>query len=230
MTSASSPTRIAVLGAGGRAGQAIVAEAVSRGHEVTAIVRDPERHSDLRHPNVTMVAGDGLNPPSIVQAATGAQALVSAVTPFTAPPSSFEDFDHDFYAQIAETLTHAADRAQAGRVVVVGLFATLRTTDGALVADQPELFPESLRPFAHAHAAGIERLHSTGTGLDWLVLAPPPALAQEVPSTGRYVLGNDTMNPQKWQSPLSYVDLAIAILDEVDHPTRRRELVAVYGS
>ncbi|HEX2312530.1 MAG TPA: NAD(P)H-binding protein, partial [Thermomonospora sp.] len=39
--------KIIVFGAGGRAGRAAVAEAVRRGHEVTAVVRDPARHPDL---------------------------------------------------------------------------------------------------------------------------------------------------------------------------------------
>ena len=38
---------IAIIGAGGRAGRAAVNEARRRGHKVTAVVRDPERHAGL---------------------------------------------------------------------------------------------------------------------------------------------------------------------------------------
>jgi putative NADH-flavin reductase len=40
-------SRVAVLGAGGRAGRAIVREAARRGLPVVAVVRDPRRHADL---------------------------------------------------------------------------------------------------------------------------------------------------------------------------------------
>jgi hypothetical protein len=229
-TTAVPPLRIAVLGAGGRAGRAITTTATSRGHAVTAIVRDPDRHRDLGGPDVTVVAGDGLDAASTARAAAGAQALVSAVTPFTAPPASFDGFDTGFYARIADTLTHAARDAGIGRVVVVGLFATLHTPDGGLVADDPGLFPEALRPFAHAHAAAIERLRTTAAGLDWLVLAPPPTLGPDAPGGGRYVLGDENMDASRWEAPLSYADLATAVVDQITQPTRHREHVAVYGT
>lgn len=40
--------KIAVIGAGGKAGGNIVKEALDRGHEVTAIVRDPAKVTDSR--------------------------------------------------------------------------------------------------------------------------------------------------------------------------------------
>lgn len=39
--------RIAVFGAAGNVGSRVVAEALSRGHEVAAVVRDPARFRDL---------------------------------------------------------------------------------------------------------------------------------------------------------------------------------------
>ncbi|WGP06180.1 NAD(P)H-binding protein [Bacillus subtilis] len=221
---------VAILGAGGRAGRAITSTAVARGHAVTAIVRDPARHTDLHQVGVTVVAGDALDPASISIAAAGAQVLVSAVTPFTAPPATFDGFDTGFYARVADTLARAAEKNLIERVVVIGLFATLHTGGGGPVADDPDLFPPTLRPFADAHAAGVDRLRESGAGLDWLVLAPPPALGADAPSSGRYVLGDGTADPGRWETLLSYGDLATAVLDQIEQTTRRRELVAVYGT
>lgn len=230
MTTTHQAIRIAVLGAGGRAGRAITSEAVHRGHHVTAIVRDPARHRDLAEQNVLVTAGDALDADSIVRAASGAGALVGAVTPFTAPPASFEGFDTAYYVHIADALTRAAAEIGIARAVEVGLFATLRTPDGRLVLDDPDLFPEALGPFARAHAAGADRLRETGRDLDWLVLAPPPALSPGAPSRGSYQLGDDTLDLQRHHLPLSYKDLAVAVLDQIDRPTRHQELTAVYGS
>ena len=49
---------IIVFGAGGRAGRQIVSEAARDGHAVTAVVRDPSKHEDLAHENITLVEGD----------------------------------------------------------------------------------------------------------------------------------------------------------------------------
>ncbi|WP_211310633.1 hypothetical protein [Thermasporomyces composti] len=50
------------------------------------------------------------------------------------------------------------------------------------------------------------------------------------PRTGRYELGDDHADTTKWQRPLSYADLAVAALDQIERPTRHREQVAVYGA
>lgn len=177
-----------------------------------------------------MSAGDALDPASITGATADAAALVSAVTPFTAPPASFEGFDTGYYSRVVETLEATAAGTGVERLVMISLFAALRTPAGGLVADDPAQFPEALRPFALAHHRGIDRLHETGAGLDWLALAPPPMLHPDAPATGRYLLGDHTLDPRLAQAPLSYTDLATAVLDQIEHPTRHREHVAVYGT
>ena len=219
-----------VIGAGGRAGHAITTEAVRRGHQVTAIVRDPARHPGLDAGPITVTAGDALDAESIGRAASGARALVSAVTPFSEPPASFDGFDTGYYAQVVDTLIEAALEAGVARLVVIGLFASLRSPAGGMVADDPAGFPPPFRPFAHAHAAGVDRLRETGAGLDWLVLAPPPNLTLDVVPAGGYSLGDATLDPRLSSAPLSYQDLARAAVDEIDNPTRHQAHTAVYGT
>lgn len=236
---------ISVFGAGGRAGRAISAAAESRGHDVSAVVRDIHRHPGVSGDRISLVTGDALDPLSVAQAAAGSSAIVSAVTPFTAPPASFDGFDIGYYERVATALVEGAARAGVGRLVIVGLFATLRTPDGGLVLDDPALFPEALRPFARAHLRGVESLralgdagagnhvegghHPAGT-VDWLVLAPPPGLSTTVEPTGRYRIGTGTVERESWTAPLAYSDLARAVLDEIDHPTRHRDHVAIYAA
>ncbi|MEV6923920.1 NAD(P)H-binding protein [Dactylosporangium sp. NPDC051485] len=216
---------IAVLGAGGRAGRAVVAEAVRRGHRVVAIVREPARHDDLRGPGVTLAAGDALDPASLAPAAAGARGLVCAVTPFTTPPASFDGFDAGYYGRVFAAIAATG----VARTVVVGLFATLRAPEGGLVLDDPALFPAALRPFARAHADGIERLRAT-EGTDWLVLSPPPGLSPDAEPTGRYLLAEPVVDARRWARPLAHADLATAVLDELDRPTARRAHLAVYAA
>ncbi|MGI5240261.1 NAD(P)-dependent oxidoreductase [Dactylosporangium sp. CA-139066] len=215
---------IAVLGAGGRVGRAVIAEAARRGHPVIAIVRGPARHDDLRGPGVTLAAGDALDSGSLVRAAAGARGLVCAVTPFSAPPASFSGFDPGYYERVFAAVTATG----VPRAVVVGLFATMHTPDDGRVLDDPELFPAALRPFARAHADGIERLRAE-PGADWIVLSPPPGLHPDAVPTGRYRLTEPVVDRRWWDRPLAHADLALAVLDELDHPTARRAHLAVHS-
>ncbi len=87
---------IVVFGAGGRAGRQAVAEARRRGHQVTAVVRDPAAHGDLS--DVRVVAGDVTDPVSVERAAAGHDAALSAAADLSVAP-------HDFFTASARALS-----------------------------------------------------------------------------------------------------------------------------
>jgi putative NADH-flavin reductase len=142
-------SRVAVLGAGGRAGRAIVREAARRGLPAVAVVRDPRRHADLATEDIEVVEGDALDAGSLAAIIDPSiSAIMSAVTPFTVPPRDFSTLDPQFYFRAAAAIRAvAADR----RIIVVGLFATLQTVSGGLVMDDADAFPPALRPFVVSH-------------------------------------------------------------------------------
>ncbi|MBC7447540.1 MAG: NAD(P)H-binding protein, partial [Hymenobacteraceae bacterium] len=73
--------KILLIGASGRTGRAVLTEALRRGHQVTALVRDPGRLADCSHPNLTVVAGNLLQPATLAAAVPGhAAALLVAGT------------------------------------------------------------------------------------------------------------------------------------------------------
>ncbi|MEV8517386.1 NAD(P)H-binding protein [Dactylosporangium sp. NPDC051484] len=219
--------RIAVFGAGGRAGRAITAEAVLRGHEVSALVRRVPPHADLASPSVTVTRADVTDPGEVARAAAGCAALVSAVTPASSPQAlaRLDASDTaDYFAKAADALL----AARPARLVVIGLFATLHTPGGGLVLDDPSAFPPPLRPFALAHLAGLRRLEAGPADVDWAVLTPTAGLRHEGARTGRYRLGGETVPAE--DAPLSYVDLAVAVLDEIESPTVHRRRASVFGA
>lgn len=69
---------IALFGANGTIGSRILHEALRRGHQVTAVVRDPAKITTT-HPDLTVTTGDVLDPASVAAAAKGQGVLVSAV-------------------------------------------------------------------------------------------------------------------------------------------------------
>ncbi|GAB3278072.1 NAD(P)-dependent oxidoreductase [Kineosporia babensis] len=224
---------IVVTGAAGRAGQAVVREATSRGIPVIAVVRDPARAFDLAGDGVRVAAGNALDPtrltPQRLGLTTPPRGWVSAISPFSAPPETFEGFNTDFYADISRAALTAVRAASISRLIVIGLFATLEGPRGA-VLDDGTLFPESLKPFARAHATGLRTLRAEGGDVDWLTLVPPPLLTLDAPVTGGYQLGDGKLDASRAGNALSYADLAVAVLDEIDVPSRHREQVAVYPS
>ncbi|GAA1272089.1 hypothetical protein Psi02_52480 [Planotetraspora silvatica] len=211
-------SKIVVFGAGGRAGRRVVAEAVSRGHLVTAVVRDPARHRDLAGDRVALVAGDATDADDVSAAAAGHDAAVSAV-------ARLDISSVEFYVGAARALLDGLARAGVGRLVLIGIGTTLETAPGVMVHDAAG-FPEEGRAFSLGHAAELEVLRADGAGIDWLVIAPPPVILDEHASrTGRYRTGGPEVLPA--DGGFSYADLAVALVDEIEDPRHHRALVAV---
>ncbi|WP_024802978.1 NAD(P)-dependent oxidoreductase [Nocardia sp. BMG51109] len=223
---------IVVFGAGGRAGRTVVGQALRRGRRVVGVVRDPRGHPDLADDTdagLRIVAGDLTDPASAAAVVTDeTAALVNAVTPFTAPPDSFDDFDTAYYAHLVGNLVRAAGTSGA-RVVEIGLAATLKSGDGRLY-DDADAFPAFLRPFAEARMRGLAAWREASDQIDWLVVTPPPLLSPQAPPTGRYRLAGDILDSTLAAVPLSYTDLATAIVDQIDSPTHHRSQIAVYAA
>jgi putative NADH-flavin reductase len=215
---------IVVFGAGGRAGRRTVTEALVRGHQVTAVVRDPGRHTDLPGAErLTVVAGDVTEARSVADTAAGHDAAVNAAVRLDLPAA-------EFFPAAARALLAGLPKAGVDRLVAVGIGTVLQTSPGTAVHDSPG-FPAEGRAFSLGHAAGLAVLQAEGSGLDWVVLAPPPEVLDDAgPGTGRYRTGDDRLLPAAAGSaPFSYADLAVAVLDEIDRPTHHRALVAVAG-
>ncbi|HUR09209.1 MAG TPA: NAD(P)H-binding protein [Nonomuraea sp.] len=214
-------SRIVIFGAGGRAGRRVVAESVMRGHEVTAVVRDPGKHQDLNTPGVSLVAGDVTAADDVADLAAGHDAAVNAAARMDVP-------SEQFFPAAARALVDGLLRAGVGRLMVIGIGTTLETAPGVAVHDAPD-FPAEYRAFSLGHAAQIEILRAADTRLDWAVLVPPPTvLDNETARTGRYRTGGtQVLTAGADTAPFSYADLAVALVDEIEHPKHHRELVAV---
>lgn len=207
-------SKIVVFGAGGKAGRAAVDEARRRGHQVTAIVRDPAKHRDLATDGVRIVAGDVTEVNSVVQLAEGHDAAISSVYDAGAQPDVF-------FAGAARALLDGLTRAGVGRLVVVGLASVLETASGALLMDTPG-YPQEYRFFYLGHAAGTDVLRAATTTLDWLVISPAGDFDHSGTRTGQYRTA-----PAEATSRISYADFAIALLDEIDTPNHHRTHLGV---
>jgi putative NADH-flavin reductase len=214
-------SRIIVFGAGGRAGRRVVAEAVSRGHQVTAVVRDPAQHQDLSTAGLSVAAGDVTAVDDVADLAAGHDVAVNAAARLDVP-------SEQFFPAAARALVEGLVRAGVGRLLAIGVGTTLETAPGVAVHDAPD-FPAAYRAFSLGHAAQLEVLRAADPGLDWVVLVPPPTvLDNEAIRTGRYRIGGTQVLAVGDGTPMfSYADLAVALVDEVESPKHHRELVAI---
>lgn len=218
---------IVIFGAGGRAGRAITAEARERGHHVTAVVRDPDKYGVIKAEGVSVMQGSVTDAERISSIVRGHDAVVHAVTPFSGPEQGLADLDPEFFVKAADALLHGLAGTDVPRLLVVGLFANLKDADGRLVMDDPSVFPAEIRPFAAAHTAGLDRLKAQDTVVDWLMLTPPALLELDGPRTGSYQIGGETAPPVS--ARLSYADLAVVMIDEIETPRHHRTRISVFN-
>ncbi|MCA6092285.1 NAD(P)H-binding protein [Streptomyces sp. SCA3-4] len=208
---------IIIFGAGGRVGRAAVAEAVSRGHRVTAVVRDPAKHQDLSGAQVTVVQGDVTDPQSVAALAAGHGAALNASV-------RLDVGSEEFFTAAASALIQGLAAAGVRRLVTLGIATTLETSPGVRIMDGPE-FPEAWRAFAQGHVAEYELLSAAGPGLDWLMIVPPLDLNADAESTGGYRMAIGTVLDGPGR--ISHPDLAIAVLDEIETARHSRVQLAV---
>ncbi|GAA1990301.1 NAD(P)-dependent oxidoreductase [Kitasatospora viridis] len=206
---------IAVIGANGTIGSRIVREALERGHQVTAVVRNPASVTE-QHPNLTVTTGDVLDPASVAGAATGHQVLVSAVGGDAANISSAA-------RSVVAGLRLLGE--EAPRLIQVGGAGSLRTPDGSQVWDAPG-FPDWLLPIAHAHGDALDHLR-TVTDVTWTSFSPAGTIAPGE-RTGSYRTDReDLVVDAEGASRISTEDYAAALVDEIEDPAHLGERFTV---
>jgi putative NADH-flavin reductase len=198
--------KIALIGATGNVGQRIAAEALRRGHEVTAIARDVSKLTP--QPGVTPVQADLRDKEAIGKAIAGADAVVLSV--------KFQGLDVD---ALLDAL------GEAKRLLIVGGAASLHVAPGVQLIDT-EGFPDFIKVEAEPARQALARIRRETT-LDWTFLSPSVFFGPGE-RTGRFRLGKDELlSDAGGKSHISYEDFAVALLDEIEQPQHRRQRFTV---
>ena len=69
---------ILIIGATGKTGRQLIKQGLESGHEITALVRNPNKLR-VQHPNLQFIQGDVLNPVSLEEAMTNQDAVLCAL-------------------------------------------------------------------------------------------------------------------------------------------------------
>ncbi|MFD1082611.1 NAD(P)-dependent oxidoreductase [Micromonospora andamanensis] len=198
---------VVVFGAGGTAGSRIAREAFNRGHRVVAAVRRPEADAPYLPAGIRVVTGDATSERSVRELAPEADALVLAIG----------GGGRTLWSDAARAVLDALRGMPAApRVIHVGGGATLLTPAGTRLLDDPD-FPDEYRDSALGQAAALDVYRSSADGVTWTYLSPPPLEFHPGERTGRYRTGTDQpVTDAQGRSVLSYEDLAVAVVDEIE--------------
>lgn len=210
--------KIAVIGATGFVGSAILKEALQRSHEVTAIVRDPEKLPP--HPKLHPQKGDVYNEDEVARLVAGHEAVISAFNPGWSNPDIYT-----LQVKGAKAIISGVKKAGITRMLFVGGAGSLEVKPGVQALDLPG-FPAEYKQGALATREALNLLRKE-TGLDWSFLSPSADLAPGQ-RTGKFRLGTDQMlMDEHGQSRISVEDYAVAMIDEVERPAHIRRRFTV---
>lgn len=216
--------RIALFGATGMIGSRILGEALDRGHDVLAVVRDPARLTTT-HPALRVVIGNVLESSSVLSAADGQDVVVSAVGGGHGDAAGhLATAEPGMRALVAGV--RALGRGPAGpRLLSVGGAGPLRTSDGRLLWDTEGL-PETLLQIMHAHGEALDYLR-TVRDVRWTV-ASPSASVGPGSRTGTYRTAlDDLIVDEDGKSRISTEDFAVAVVDEIEQPRHQQRRFTV---
>lgn len=196
---------ITLYGATGNAGSRILAEALTRGHQVTAIVRDPA--SLAARDSLTVTTGGLSFIDGIVAQIQGSDAVVSALGPGPDDPGRL--------VSLIDPLIAAVQQNGGPRLIVVGGAGCLNVAPGVTLIDSGFLPPEWMG-IAKAHQEVLDHLRASN--IDWTSFCPA-SFFEPGERTGKFRLGTDDLiSDANHQSRISMEDYAIALIDELETP------------
>ena len=201
--------KIALIGATGFVGSAVLTELLQRGHQVTALARNPGKIA--AQPGLTVVQASAQDAAQVQAAVQGQDAVVSAYNPGWAEPDLYNQF-----LQGSRAIVQGVRQSGVRRLLVVGGAGSLFVAPGLQLVDMPE-FPAEWKAGALAARDALNELRNE-SALDW-TFRSPPSLRQPGDRTGQYRLGTEAplMNGDQPGS-ISVADLAVAIVDELENP------------
>ncbi|MFB6453692.1 NAD(P)-dependent oxidoreductase [Chitinophaga sp. Hz27] len=197
--------KVAIIGASGFIGQEILKEALQRGLEVTAVVRNPEKIT-VQNDKLTVKKADATNAADLANAIAGNDAVISA----------YKAADSDTYIQATKATIDAAKKVGIKRFLLVSGAASLEVAPGVKLFDSPH-FPAEWKPIAAATMAGLDVLKQEND-LEWTAFSPA-AMIEPGERTGKFRLGGTQLvTDANGNSKISSADYAVAMLDELQQP------------
>ena len=204
--------KIAVVCANGKAGRLITEEAINRGLDVTAFVRNENRSAAKSAviKDVFSLTADDLKGYDAVVDAFGAW------TPETIPQ----------IPKAAEKLCDILSGTDIRLIIVGGAGSLYVNPEHTLTVADGADFPDAFKPLAAAHDAVLNALRSRND-VKWTYISPAGDFRADGERTGKYILGGEELVLNaKGESVISYADYAIAVVDEIVNGNNIRKRIS----
>lgn len=205
--------RIKVLGGTGHGGEAVVREAVRRGHTVTSYSRRPAAEPvEGAH----YVVGSLLDDDVLADAVRDADVVFDALSPRGDMEGQVEG--------LFERLLKLAE-PQGVRVGVLGGASSLLVSEGGPRLLDVHETPAEIMAEVQTGITKLEMLQDAPAALDWFYISPAQSFGAWIPQkvTGSYRTSDDVLlTDENGESEISGADLALAVLDEIEQPRHRR--------
>ena len=205
--------KIGIIGATGNAGRALYAEAVKRGHQVTAMVREPDEARTLLGADVVVLAKDAFD--LVYGDLKVFDVVVDAFS--TAPTQAYRHLD------LATRLVSLLRDTQRPRLIfIVGAGSLTTGADHHLLVEDLRRSPGAETWIATPDNQLKELRFLQGVdNVNWVAVSPSRTFAPGE-ATG-FVLGrDDLLVAPDGSSHVTTGTMAVAILYEIEHPAHVR--------
>ncbi|MBK0403639.1 NAD(P)-dependent oxidoreductase [Adhaeribacter sp. BT258] len=214
--------KVALIGASGFVGTAILNELLERGHQVTALTRD-NANIKKQHENLQVVQANVVNETELAEKVKSHDAVISSFNAGWTNPNLYEDF-----LSGSKAIQQGVKKSGVKRLIVVGGGGSLYTAEGVQIVDTPE-FPEQIKPGATAARDYLNEIKKE-TDLDWTFLSPALEMHQGTAGVRKGTYRKGLENPvfdENGHSVASVEDTAVALVDELENPQHIRERFTV---
>ena len=212
--------KVALIGASGFVGKAVLNELLQKGHRVTAIIRHAKKLQEQN--GLTVIAADATDVNALANAIMGNDAVISTFSAGWTNPNFYHDFLNG-----AKAIQAGVKKSDVKRLLFVGGAGSLYI-DGKQLVDSPD-FPADYKAGATAARDYLDELKKE-TELNWVFISPAIEMHPGTSGVRKGTYRTGTENPvfnDEGRSVISVEDLAVAIVDEVEDSKYSRQRFTV---
>ncbi|MFN6020534.1 MAG: NAD(P)-dependent oxidoreductase [Bacteroidota bacterium] len=198
--------KVTIFGATGFSGQAILADSIKQGHEVTILVRDASK-SPIKHQNLTIVEGNVLNPQTVASVLHHQEAVIQCL----GVSGKGDGKPTTFISDATKIIVDEMQKQQIKRLIAMSNVGA-----GNSIAFQPWFFTRIILPYFMKWLKVIiedkNRMEPIimNSNLDWTIVRCPNIV--DKPAKGRC---NTTLDGKGLKLSITLPDLSKFMIDQL---------------
>jgi len=204
---------VLIFGGTGKTGKLVVERALTQGHTVTVLVRDPIK---FKIPNVRVITGNATNPSDVLAAMHGQHAVIETIGGTTPWKSTHLESD------AIHAIIHAMQEEGARRLISVSMMGI-----GDSRAQSPFWYRSLLMPtFLHGSTQDKTNKEAaiTADHVEYVIVRPP--ILKDTPATNHV----HVLSPNATGHAITRADLANFLVDQLTTNANLNRAVTVVNT